>query len=377
MPPARVAVIGAGWWSQGWHLVHLHNHPDVHLVAIVDTNPHPQSSLNPNLESLSVLGQKYGCPVYNSLTELLEKHDDLDGVLIATPHATHYELGMQTLQAGRRLHILMEKPMTVSLRQAQELARAVKVYCQEGTSFLINHSANFRPQTILARQIVTSGRIGTVRHVTAFLASPLSWIFEDPTNTGWNEPSGAMLGNGFAWGQSSHLLAWIYHVCSDLEPAQVFCSMTPSATTGADVAHAATVECRNGAVLSISGTSLLPGNAHSDPPVGKRVRLEVYGTTGALIYNGVDTDPDSGNLQVLDRDGKADVVHDKFEFEHLDNTGEGPASLQSWIDACQGKVDHYNGADCELGLKTVQTLTAMYESHATKKLVAVQHDASA
>ena len=37
--------------------------------------------------------------------------------------------------------------------------------------------------------------------VSAFFASPLSWIFDDPANTGWNEPddSGEMLGNGFAW----------------------------------------------------------------------------------------------------------------------------------------------------------------------------------
>lgn len=37
--------------------------------------------------------------------------------------------------------------------------------------------------------------------VSAFFASPLSWIFDDPANTGWNEPDGSeeMLGNGFAW----------------------------------------------------------------------------------------------------------------------------------------------------------------------------------
>ena len=469
--PVKVAVVGCGWWSQGWHLPQLDRHPDVELVAIVDTAAHPQSSLaNPALEPLTVLAAKYKCRAYDSLEALLGEqqqqqegggegspppdNNNIDGLLIATPHATHYQLGVLALQASARrmqqeveaaaaaasatalstptdnadfnsntaptyfskpIHILMEKPMTTDVEQAAALFEAVQQYQQrqqqqlgEKGTFLINHSANYRPQTVKARNIVTSGRIGEIRHITAFMASPLSWIFEDPKQTGWNQPTGNMkgkllllsnenkclfvlfflsvvlivalyiyinhAGNGFAWGQSSHLLAWIFHVCPDLQPNSVFCSMTHSPTTGADVAHAATVTCSNGAVLSISGTSLLPGNAHSDPPVGKRLRLEIYGTTGALIYNGVDTDPDSGKLKVIDTEGKSEVVYDSFAFEDLEQQGTGPASLQSWIDACHGnKRGYYEGADCELGLKTVQVLSAMYESHETSRPALIQH----
>jgi predicted dehydrogenase len=390
----KVAVIGAGWWSQGWHLVHLKNHPDVELVAIVDSNQHPKSNLNPNLESLKTLSERYKCQIYSSLVDLLENCPEIDGVLIASPHATHFELGqyaldasMKRLQSSRSsgcgtfkpIHILMEKPMTVCLQQAMQLAASVNQYRQAGGrgAFIINHSANYRDQAVVAARMVQSGRIGVVRHVTAFMASPLSWIFEDEKNIGWNQPDNTMLGNGFAWGQSSHLLAWIYHVCPDLQPATVFCSMTHSERTGADVAHAATVTCRCGAVLSISGTSLLPGNAHSDPPVGKRLRLEIYGTAGALFYNGKDTDPNSGHLEVVDTEkGQSEILHGNFDFEDLASTGTGPASLQSWIDACQGQEDYYQGADCELGLKTVQTISAMYQSHATQQLVSIPCDDS-
>jgi hypothetical protein len=89
-------------------------------------------------------------------------------------------------------------------------------------------------------------------------------------------------------GQSSHLLAWIYHVAGsdNLIPHRVYCAMTTSERTGADVSHAATVVCKNGATFSLSGTSLLPGNAHSDPPVGKRIKIKIFGTKGALVYSG-------------------------------------------------------------------------------------------
>ena len=92
----------------------------------------------------------------------------------------------------------------------------------------------------------------------------------------------------FTRGQSSHLLAWIYHVagCENLIPTRVYCAMTTSERTGADISHAATVICKNGATFSLSGTSLLPGNAHSDPPVGKRIAIKIFGDKGALVYSG-------------------------------------------------------------------------------------------
>ena len=51
--------------------------------------------------------------------------------------------------------------------------------------------------------------------------SPLLSLFDDPRNTGWVKPSGTMTqsdgsGNGFGWGQLSHLLGWVLYV-GDLE----------------------------------------------------------------------------------------------------------------------------------------------------------------
>ena len=127
---------------------------------------------------------------------------------------------------------------------------------------MINHSANYRLQTRKAKELVMADAIGDIRHITAFFASPLMWIFDDPDNKGWNEPQGNMQGNGFAWGQSCHLLGWIFQVCPNLVPEAVFCAMNNSEKTGADIAHAATIICKGNAIMSVSGTTLLPGNAH-------------------------------------------------------------------------------------------------------------------
>lgn len=380
----HVAVVGAGWWSQGWHLPQLGRNEV--LAAIVDQSEHPKSNLNPNLEPLATLGDKYGVPIFASLEELFAETgigSSLDGVLVATPHSTHYALAEillakakeRKINGERPLHIMMEKPMTTDVHEAKKLHDLVKVYQNSGGEgvFLINHSANYRPQARKARELIASGSIGTIRHISASFASPLLWIFDDPANKGWNEPTGKMEGNGFAWGQSSHLLGWIFHVCPNLAPDKVFCIMNNAGATGADVSHAATVLCHDGrehnVVMSISGTTLLPGSAHSDPPIGKKIDIKIYGTKGSLMYAGDDRDVTSGSLEVRDEDGYVQMpCGECFEFENIESEGLGPESLQNFLLACQGNDDNcYNGADSLLGLRTVQTLEAFYRSNTSKK----------
>ncbi len=379
--------------------------------------------------------------MYHSLSELFDDPSigpNVDGVIVCTPHSTHFSIGKQLIAEGqrryeeafgaaaagddeitvvnyRRMNVLMEKPMTTNVHEARELhdllmtrrkkgeeeakKRIKGTYSPTTTStaiigggigcFLINHSANYRPQARAARELIQSSndKVGHIHHVSAFFASPLSWIFNDPSNKGWNEPdeSGTMLGNGFAWGQSSHILAWIYHVVGpeQLIPTRVFCSMTNSDRTGADISHAATIICNNGATtFSLSGTSLLPGNAHSDPPVAKRIMIKIFGSKGAVIYQGNDRDFSSGTLEYLrgcgdDDDNKGDITTHNigaveihcpelgFQFEELDQDGTGPESMKCFIRCCLGRDDFYDGADSLVGLRSIQTIDAMYRSNAS------------
>ena len=386
---ANIAVIGAGWWSQGWHIPQISRNKDrCNLVAIVDRSPHPHSSLNPDLESLEDLGAKYSCPVYSSINDLLADGavaSTMDGVIICTPHITHHKIGLQFLEygtkrangddGGKPLHILMEKPMTTCVEEAKSLHELVSEYEKRGNgTFLINHSANYREQTKAAQSLVMSGKLGRIRLITAIFASPLTWLFDNKANKGWNEPddSGKMIGNGLAWGQASHMLAWIYHV-SNVTPSRVYCQMTHSEKTGADVSHSATITCEDGVVFSLTGTSLLPGYEHSKPPVGKRIAIEIYGTEGTLIYGGDDQDPLSGYLELRIADasnlGQVEVIERKdlgFHFENGEGSGMGPESLLEFVKVCEGGRP-YVGANSTLGVKTVQTIEAMYRSNASGK----------
>ena len=338
--------------SQGWHLPALNNNPRSNLVAIVDSSSQPTSILNPDLEPLSTLSEKYKCRVFDSVEQLLEDTEiapNLDGVMVATPHATHFSIGKELLKVVhwrkvnnyKPLHIMMEKPMTTDIDDAINLHKLVMAESDGNSQFWINHSANYRLQTGMARQAISSGKLGKLRHVTASFASPLKWIFLDPKADGWNEPTGKMLGNGFGWGQQSHLLAFLFHIMPTLQPQNVYCRMTHSKITGADIAHSATIECldsesQDTVVINMSGTTLLPGKANSEPSVAKLISIDVYGDDGSLHYSGDDLDPSSGSLDYRDASGLISVLCDRFEFEAYDNEHYGPESTVNFVELCCG-----------------------------------------
>ena len=234
-PPARLAVLGAGWWSQGWHLPHLDRHPHAVVAAIVEPSGAVRSSLNPHMLQLDALGARYGARTFHTLDELLAAGVPLDGVVVGASHAAHYELGRKALEAG--LHVFMEKPVTTDPAGARELADAAR---RHGRTFMVNNTANWRDATRLACEWVAGGRIGAVTHVSCYMGSPLLWLFDDPANEGWNRPSGTMLGNGMGWGQLSHTIAWVLRV-TGLEASTVYCEMSHSDVTGADKYDAAVV----------------------------------------------------------------------------------------------------------------------------------------
>uniref|UniRef100_A0A7S2YTI0 GFO/IDH/MocA-like oxidoreductase domain-containing protein n=1 Tax=Entomoneis paludosa TaxID=265537 RepID=A0A7S2YTI0_9STRA len=235
-------------------------------------------------------------------------------------------------------------------------------------------------------------QIGQLLHITASFASPVMWVFEDPHNVGWNVPTGSMLGNGFAWGQQSHLLAWIFWVCGvdNLIPQQVYCSMNHCSTTGADIAHSATITCANQVVFNVSGTALLPGSEYAATRVGKQVRIQIYGSQGALFYEGDDERADSGRLEFRGTNGDAShqILYNSFQFENATTQGCGPESVADFVQMCCDTNYHnhhddnnssssssqnvHNCANARVGLRTVQTLEAMYRSHATKSVVQVR-----
>merc|ERR1712166_395227 len=358
---ARIAVSGAGWWGQGWHLPHLHRHPSAAIAAIIEPSHNPRSSnAAQQLLTTDAISKQYSAPVFRSLPELISSGVELDGLLVGSPHAAHHEQTMAAIQAG--LHVLVEKPMTTDVEQAKQLVAAAERHVAAGRFFAVNNTANWREAAIKAKRAVAADELGEIEHVACRMHSPLLWLFDDSANEGWTLPTGQMAGNGFAWGQLSHLLAWVFHI-TDLKPNRVFSTMKTSANSGADLHDAAVVCCEGGASIALSGSAAVPGDAHGEAPVGKQIEISVFGSKGTLVYGGDDQQPESGALEFRRRNGSPsfEILHPTFEFENYDPSGGGPESLDALIMACLGK-EAYVGASAEVGFRTVQTIDAMYRS---------------
>jgi hypothetical protein len=151
---AKIALAGAGWWSQGWHLPHLDNHPDCEIAAIVDpsfetAHWNGQGKDNhwsgSNFMNLEELGEKYGCPTFADVDDMVAAGTPVDGVLVASNHATHAEIGIKCAAAG--YHIMMEKPMTTDVAEARALLESAQ---STGKVFMVNNTANWRKNSQLA-----------------------------------------------------------------------------------------------------------------------------------------------------------------------------------------------------------------------------------
>ena len=103
-----VAVVGLGYWGPNLVRV-LIERTDAELRWICDTD----------VSRLERYGRRYPTVrLTQDLDELLDD-PDLDGVLLATPVFTHYELGRRCLEAGK--HTFVEKPLAPSSALAEEL----------------------------------------------------------------------------------------------------------------------------------------------------------------------------------------------------------------------------------------------------------------
>src|SRR4029077_7825843 len=84
----------------------------------------------------------------------------IDFVTVATPNHTHYPIAKAALEAG--LNVICDKPMTIDLKQAEELLELVK---RSGCVFAVTHNYTGYPLVRQARQMIISGELGEIQAV--------------------------------------------------------------------------------------------------------------------------------------------------------------------------------------------------------------------
>jgi predicted dehydrogenase len=168
MSRLKVGAIGCGYWGPNLirNFVEI---PGADVEAVADLDQTQLDHIHSRYPRIKVTTKNY-----RDLFEL-----DLDAVVISTPPTTHFDIARDCLLNG--LHVLVEKPLTVSSRDAREL---IKIAEQCNRVLMVGHTFEFNPAVRALKEMIGSGELGEIHYIDAVRAS--LGLFHPTLNVIWD-----------------------------------------------------------------------------------------------------------------------------------------------------------------------------------------------
>jgi UDP-N-acetylglucosamine 3-dehydrogenase len=143
----RVAVIGGGNMGKN-HLRNFFNLPAAELVGLADINPETKS-----------LAKEHKTKHYTDYKVMLDEIKP-EAVSIVVPTPLHFEIAKEAFKRG--IHVLLEKPISSTVKEADELIRFAK---KQRIVFTIGHIERYNPIIIKLKSMVDEGKIGKITSI--------------------------------------------------------------------------------------------------------------------------------------------------------------------------------------------------------------------
>lgn len=339
----RIGVVGAGWWATQAHLPALDGYAGAELVAVSD----------PDVHKLATAARQFNVPnTYEDPQELF-KTGKVDGVVIAVPHVHHYRLAKAALDAG--LHVMVEKPMVLRSTDAWDLVQSAQA---AGLHLMVGYTYQFTRAAAHAYEVIRSGRIGELLHVSAVFASMVesfyrgqpddyAEVFEfpvtGPSASTYADP--AVAGGGQGQTQVTHAMAMVLWV-TGRQVSEVSAYMT-NRDLAVDLVDAIAYRLDNGAVGTMASTgSLRPGQPSQQ-------EFRYYGSEGFLLQDLL-----AGTIETHFNDGSSE----RLEPLLPDEIFPAEATSRGFADLIAGRAE--NLAPSLVAAHVVEFLEAAYLSAA-------------
>lgn len=167
MSRIKVGVIGCGYWGPNLirNFVEI---PTSDVLAVADLREERLSHIKTCYPQVTVTKD------YRDLFTL-----GLDVAVVATPPATHFPLARDCLQHG--LHVLVEKPLTLDSRHAEELIELAEA---RGLILMAGHTFEYNPAVRALRRIIDSGELGQIYYIDAVRVN--LGLFQRDLNVLWD-----------------------------------------------------------------------------------------------------------------------------------------------------------------------------------------------
>lgn len=155
----RIAVIGCGVIAERYHLPALTHDPQVReRLILVDTN---------EMRCRTIADQFH---ITRTLTSYQDLVGEIDGAVIATPPALHYEIALFLLRHG--IHVLCEKPLAETVAEARAIVDAAT---EHNVTLSVNQTRRLFPTYGAIRHAIASGELGEIRSIRYHEGFEVTW----------------------------------------------------------------------------------------------------------------------------------------------------------------------------------------------------------
>lgn len=203
----------------------------------------------------------------------------VDVVSITTPNNLHHEMTCAALKAGK--HVWCEKPMALTLAEAEEMARAAQ---EAGTVTMVGYNYIRNPAFLHAKKLIEEGRIGRVVHVRG-------WVDEDyqaDPDLPWTWRARLQdAGLGTLGDLGCHLVSMVVGLAGPIESLVADTQIVHETRPLSDGSGRATVENEDTATALLRFANGAHGSISSSRSAwGRKNKLdwEIHGTRGMICF---------------------------------------------------------------------------------------------
>jgi predicted dehydrogenase len=343
----RCGVIGAGWWATFAHIPTLLQHPDAELVAIQTQNP----------EQAQKIAMDFGIPhAYTNSVELLEK-EDVSAVVVSSSAHLHYGDARAALTRGK--HVLLEKPMTLTVTEAMDLTR---IATEHGTQFLISCPWHYTSHAREAQRLVRDGEVGEIRMISVLMTNPISNLlrgtdtnpthgtpYMHPREGTYSDPR--LAGGGQIYTQVCHAAAYLTFL-TGARPMEVFARFHNDGEA-LDIYDTLNLRMDDDSIVCLASTG-------ATNPERRDFEVRVFGTKGMLFL-----DLWRGRFEFVPLEGNPRVYPQLAEDEVYPHH----APAQNLIDSIQNPA--LNQAPATLGVAAMEVIEGACRSARTGQNILV------
>lgn len=347
-------ILGCGNISST-HAIAISEISNAKLVSVCDLIP----------EKAKSLAEQFHCQDDTDIEAFLNRAE-IDVVCICTPSGLHARHGMMAARAKK--HVIVEKPIEVSLEAAKEL---IRVCHEEGVLLSVISQHRFDEDIVRLKNTIEEGKLGQLN----FGGSHTKWFRSQRYyDSGDWRGTWELDGGGALMNQSIHYIDLLQYLMGPVEEIFSYCATRAHEHIEVEDIGIATVRFKNGAL------GLIEGNTAAFP--GYYARLDIYGSDGSAVII---------NDKIINWNLKCEgVTEDDFGSNRNSEDYQSTGAIKGWNSTpgvwhtshkrqleniiASIKDNHPPMITGEEGIKPLTIILAMYESARQKRPVKIEEN---